>query len=497
MKRTDLEVEHHYKGKFVGRHRFRPSGRTWVFGRSRSADVRLLGDEVSDVHAYVEYHGENWTISDAGSPSGTWLDKNPVVRETIQQPITIIVGGHTLKFTPRAIEKSLFSSEKSWAGEPNKQANRMYHQVVVTKNDRIVKTELLDPKQAFRIEVQGKVETLAAPKSGEPVESQLGSIRVVQRLVKTDVLKAHEGGWKTLLTSSDTRAPFLTALVFMVLVLGIIIAVPKRPDDSLKQIKPDDKYTRMVFDAKLMRKEQKQASEMRKVLMARAPASSNSFHAPVRVKSASSSTKIIKHLKLSQLNALLGKIAKRANKNGPMIAGFGHFADDLNTGPATAVNNIGSLQGIHTKIGRGGGTYKIGGVGTAGLGGGRSVAGLGGLASGGAGSGTVGILDEETQVEGGLDKDVIARVINANLGEIRYCYERQLSANPNLYGKVQVKFAIDAAGLVQDQHIGITTLRNAMVEGCILRRLASWHFPQPKGGTRVLVTYPFMFKAIN
>ena len=496
MKRTDLEVEHHYKGKFIGRHRFRPGGRTRVLGRSRDADVRLLGDDVGDVHAYVEYHDNAWSISDAGSPSGTWHEKNPVVREAIRDVTTIIVGGHTLKFTPRLIEKSLFNSEKSWANETTT-ANQTYHQVIVMKDDRLVRTELLEPQRPFRIDIGGMEQTLVPPKDSSAVETPLGAYRIIQRLVKTDVMKSHEGDWKTLLTSSDTRAPFVTALVFVLLLIGIVIAVPRRPNDSLKELKPDDKYTRMVFDAKLMRKEQKQANEMRKVLMARTPNQAMAVHAPIQAKAANPSTKIVKNLKLGELNALLGKIAKRANKNGPMIAGFGRFADDVNTGPASAIRDMGSLQGVHTKIGRGGGTFKVGGIGTSGIGGGRSIAGIGGLAAGGAGTGTVGILDEETEVEGGLDKDVIARVINAHLGEIRYCYERQLSANPNLYGKVQVKFTINAAGLVEEQHIGISTLRNAMVEGCILRRLASWNFPKPKGGTRVLVTYPFMFKAIN
>lgn len=119
------------------------------------------------------------------------------------------------------------------------------------------------------------------------------------------------------------------------------------------------------------------------------------------------------------------------------------------------------------------------------------------MASGGVGSASVGILDEESEIEGGLDKDVIARVINSQLGEIRYCYERQLAAEPDIYGKVVVRFSIDAGGTVNTQRVGLTTLRSAIVEGCILRRVASWKFPKPRGGTTVLVTYPFLFKSTN
>ncbi len=125
------------------------------------------------------------------------------------------------------------------------------------------------------------------------------------------------------------------------------------------------------------------------------------------------------------------------------------------------------------------------------------VAGIGGLAVGAAGTASVGVLEEETEIEGGLDKDVIARVIQSQLGEIRYCYERQLSAEPDLYGKVILRFSIDANGAVDSQKIGLSTLKSAMVEGCILRRVTNWKFPKPRGGTTVLVSYPFLFKSTN
>ena len=136
-------------------------------------------------------------------------------------------------------------------------------------------------------------------------------------------------------------------------------------------------------------------------------------------------------------------------------------------------------------------------MGTVGKGGGGSTKGMGGLALGGAGSASVGIVDDETEIQGGLDKDVIARVINSQLGEIRYCYERQLAAKPDMYGKVVIRFAIDGSGGVSTQRVKRSTLKSAMVEGCILRRVASWQFPKPKGGTTVLVTYPFLFKSTN
>ena len=138
------------------------------------------------------------------------------------------------------------------------------------------------------------------------------------------------------------------------------------------------------------------------------------------------------------------------------------------------------------------------GVSTGGVGSGKGTAGLGnGLKAGKTGSGGVGLIEEESEVTGGLDREIIAQYIKSQLGQILYCYERQLSANPDLYGKVAVKFTIAGTGQVESQLIGDTTLKSQPVEGCILNKVSKWKFPEPKGGTKVVVTYPFLFKSTN
>src|SRR5207245_1447439 len=87
--------------------------------------------------------------------------------------------------------------------------------------------------------------------------------------------------------------------------------------------------------------------------------------------------------------------------------------------------------------------YKISKVATGGKAGGSLAYKNGSdLAIGSVGSGEVGMAEEEAIVDGGLDREVIAAVIKDSLGQIRYCYERQLSADPGLMGKVQIKFTI-------------------------------------------------------
>lgn len=137
-------------------------------------------------------------------------------------------------------------------------------------------------------------------------------------------------------------------------------------------------------------------------------------------------------------------------------------------------------------------------VGTSGRGGGHGTGHFGGgLNQGKTGQGGVGLIEEESEIVGGLDREIIAQYIKTQLGQILYCYERQLSASPDLYGKIAVKFTIAGTGSVETQSINDTTLKNRNVENCILNKVAKWKFPEPRGGTKVLVTYPFLFKSTN
>ncbi len=117
------------------------------------------------------------------------------------------------------------------------------------------------------------------------------------------------------------------------------------------------------------------------------------------------------------------------------------------------------------------------------------------LEKGKTGSGGVALIEDESEVMGGLDREVIAGYIKTQLGQILYCYERQLSATPELFGKIDVKFTIAGSGQVETQSIFDSTLKNNSVENCILGKIAKWKFPEPRGGTKVLVTYPFLFKS--
>jgi TonB family protein len=78
---------------------------------------------------------------------------------------------------------------------------------------------------------------------------------------------------------------------------------------------------------------------------------------------------------------------------------------------------------------------------------------------------------------------------------VKYCYEKELTKDPGLYGKVAVVFVIDGSGKVADALVQQSTMGSAAVEGCMLSHVRRWAFPAPEGGGTVQVTYPYVFKS--
>ncbi|HMA95805.1 MAG TPA: AgmX/PglI C-terminal domain-containing protein, partial [Polyangiaceae bacterium] len=98
-----------------------------------------------------------------------------------------------------------------------------------------------------------------------------------------------------------------------------------------------------------------------------------------------------------------------------------------------------------------------------------------------------------TQVSGRLPAEVIQRIVRQNYGRFRMCYEQGLARNPNLEGRVQVRFVIDREGLVSNVQNGGSDLPDSGVTGCVMSAYYGLSFPQPEGGI-VTVTYPIMFQ---
>jgi hypothetical protein len=103
----------------------------------------------------------------------------------------------------------------------------------------------------------------------------------------------------------------------------------------------------------------------------------------------------------------------------------------------------------------------------------------------------IGSANDTGVPQGSLTKESIDRVIRANAGKIRMCYQRVLNDHPNLNGKVIVHFKINKDGLVHGARIQSTTLKHSKVENCILGEIRLLKFPSSE--TESTVNYPFIF----
>jgi hypothetical protein len=145
--------------------------------------------------------------------------------------------------------------------------------------------------------------------------------------------------------------------------------------------------------------------------------------------------------------------------------------------------------------GTGEGTIGLGNLGTIGHG-------AGGGTGSGYGSGAGGFKGRQAlvpkirsgtaDVRGSLSKEVIRRVIQRHINEVRFCYEQELNQRPDLQGRVTVKFIISPSGAVQSALVSETTLGAPRPEQCIAQAVRRWTFPSPEGGGIVIVNYPFM-----
>lgn len=95
------------------------------------------------------------------------------------------------------------------------------------------------------------------------------------------------------------------------------------------------------------------------------------------------------------------------------------------------------------------------------------------------------------QVSGRLPTEVIQRIVRQNFGRFRLCYEEGLSRNPNLAGKVGVRFVVGRDGNVSNVSNGGSDLPDAAVTACVLSAFYGLTFPQPEGGI-VTVVYPIL-----
>jgi TonB family protein len=104
-------------------------------------------------------------------------------------------------------------------------------------------------------------------------------------------------------------------------------------------------------------------------------------------------------------------------------------------------------------------------------------------------------IPEDNNIKhGAVDRSDIDASVKRNLSKIRWCYEKELTKNSSLNGRIAINFIIDQDGSVPVAKINRSTMNNEIVEKCVVNIIKNIQFPAPRGGGIVIVNYPFVFK---
>jgi TonB family protein len=92
---------------------------------------------------------------------------------------------------------------------------------------------------------------------------------------------------------------------------------------------------------------------------------------------------------------------------------------------------------------------------------------------------------------GTLGVTALQGAIRPHLAEVRFCFDRERAQNPDVSGKVYVRFVVSPEGRVLDAELASSTADSPALERCLVAAVRRWEFPRPSGGGAALVTYPF------
>lgn len=450
--------------------RLRPDGHAVTLGASRLAELSSMDPKSEGIEGAFEFREGRWMWI---SMNFSRLSQSPVM--ALEETSVVKLSESEMSFGFHEKDDSLYSKLQTSTAAQAGTGTTPFELEIVKHGDRVLSTKVVRT---------GAKESSAAKMASLGGEKFSVVRRPVHLSSQSDLMKAQIG-------QIDNEAKRGTAIVAVCSVLFTAAAVfgPHRAVETPVEMMKSA-ASNIVIDLKAMAPKKNATAE-------RKPASTPP---PTPVAGEAGSAQggrvagLLKAVSGGKLSQLLGKVSAQAARSREVVVQAGVRAGDGPSGRAlSALGQMDRGGGDWTNEARGTGVT----VSTAGSGGGRGIAGLAGLAAGKTGQAGVGLIEDESEITGGLDREIIAQTIKAYLGQILYCYERQLSASPELFGKVAVRFTIGPTGGVMTQAIGDTTLRNATVEGCILNKVASWKFPAPNGGTKVMVTYPFLFKSTN
>ncbi len=461
-----------------------PGKGLYTFGTSKLADMISMDIGLQVYESVFEFRKDKWHYINFNKSS---IKEKASPAIILEKEIKIKFKDSELVITPILKTIALYEGlvNNTIKASPNSKPHQIF---MVRYKGQIVETKTQKPKAKFRPDSTVEKIVVESVPSKEWVRKNYGDYEISQREIYVEDTSSIAKFKLSQITDKESlkNIGIVGACCFVFLLISIFSPKPKYEE----VVNVPQSATKLIVRTDFKKvKEQKPKTEKTAVQKQAAPAV-----APSTVPAGGKVAGMLKSLNSGRLSSLLSKISAQAQKSKHAIISKGVTAGSAPSGRALAsIGPIDKSGKDWSSDAKGTGVT----ISTSGLGGGKSINGVGQLAGGKVGQAGVGLIEDESEVVGGLDRDIIANYIKTQLGQILYCYERQLSAKKDLFGKVAVKFTIGPNGQVEAQQIGDTTLKNATVEGCILSKVAQWKFPAPQGGTKVNVTYPFLFKSTN
>lgn len=455
-----------------------------TFGLSRKAGLSSIDQSHSPFQAVIEFIDGKWHFIQF-----EFNCKNPMME--IRDQSHVQFTNSTLQF--HIIEKPAFVASRLHDLQTTGPLQRKI--VIVSKGQKLLQTDVSEVDVPFHYGINGTKYLIPFKKTTEWDLQTIEDFQFKSKLIQVEDLNAlGKLSSDQMVDKESKKLLFATLLSMFVLVtIGVFSGKTEVAQKIPTPLAAQNVVVKIDKKEKIKRAKQRAQAAAEKA----APAPKQTESSPKQASASPNKVNaMLKGAIGARISQLIGKVSSTDARTANVIA----TAQGIKAGSGPSGRALAALGNMDSS-GRNWTGEAVGsqsGVGTAGIAGGKGTSGLGsGLAAGKTGSGGVGLLEEESEVEGGLDREIIAQYIKSQLGYILACYERQLAAKPELHGKISIKFTISGTGQVVTQNIAETEMKNQPAESCMLSRVAQWKFPEPKGGTKVMVTYPFMFKSTN
>jgi hypothetical protein len=279
-----------------------------------------------------------------------------------------------------------------------------------------------------------------------------------------------------------TNTSLVAGTAFAALVAAFLLAPPKLEDPDAALTRGVQQFTRVLHSATVRLQPKAKVADAQTTETARAASGRDGK----KHKRRGGSGDVAR-----ELMSALGGLGNSGGGGTDLLAALGQISGSRSAG-------VGGGLGLRGEVGTGSGhdTYLLGGVT-------RAAGSLSGDCRGADECDDSG-LDKKVErapstvtwhkptITGGLDRELIRRVVRTQSAAVRFCFERALQSTPGLGGKVTVRWVIGRDGGARQP----TVIRDdvgAGVARCVARRVGSWRFPSSDGVT--VVNYPFVFRA--